>query len=131
MKMSRPYWSGALAVAVAVQLLGAPDVAAQNAAQVSPAAPAEGNAASGKRLYTKYGCYQCHGREAQGSSLTGPRLGPAPTSLPSLTRYLRKPTGEMPPYTDKVVSDQEVADIHAYLRSLPAPAAAATIPLLR
>ena len=52
MKMSRPYWSGALAVAVAVQLLGAPDVAAQNAAQVSPAAPAAENGASGKRLYT-------------------------------------------------------------------------------
>jgi mono/diheme cytochrome c family protein len=46
-------------------------------------------------------------------------------------RYVRKSTAEMPPYTDKVVSDQEVADIHAYLRSLPSPAAAATIPLLR
>jgi ubiquinol-cytochrome c reductase cytochrome c subunit len=118
-------------VAMAVLLLGAPDVAAQAAGQRSTAEKPAGDVANGKILYTKYGCYECHGREAQGSSLTGPRLGPNPISLVSFVRYVRKPTREMPPYTDKVVSDQNLADIHAYLKSLRAPAAAQSIPLLK
>jgi cytochrome c1 len=36
----------------------------------------------------------------------------------------------MPPYTSKVVSDQAVADIYAYLKSVPAPPLAKNIPLL-
>ena len=119
-------------VAVAVLLLlSAPPFSTRGAAQRSTAEPAAADVESGKRLYTKYGCYQCHGHEGQGSSLTGPRLGPNPASLASLVRYLRTPTGEMPPYSDKVVSDQELAEIHAYLRSLKSPPAAVTIPLLR
>jgi ubiquinol-cytochrome c reductase cytochrome c subunit len=116
---------------VAALSLGAPHVAAQAAGQPSTAEKTAANAETGKHLYTKYGCYECHGREGQGSSLTGPRLGPNPMSLASLVRYVRKPTREMPPYTDRVVSDQDLADIHAYLRSLRSPAAAQSIPLLK
>ncbi len=36
----------------------------------------------------------------------------------------------MPPYTDKAVSDSELADIHAFLRTLPQPPAVKDIPLL-
>ena len=37
------------------------------------------DAARGKILFTeKYGCYQCHGTEGQGSPITGPRLAPNP-----------------------------------------------------
>jgi len=36
----------------------------------------------------------------------------------------------MPPYTGKVVSDQEMADIYAFLLTIPAPPAANTIPIL-
>jgi ubiquinol-cytochrome c reductase cytochrome c subunit len=36
----------------------------------------------------------------------------------------------MPPYTAKVVSDQELADIHAFLRAIPQPPAVDTIPIL-
>jgi cytochrome c1 len=36
----------------------------------------------------------------------------------------------MPPYTEKTVSDQELADIYAYLKSLPEPPKAKDIPLL-
>lgn len=32
------------------------------------AAPA-GNAANGRKLFENYGCYQCHGREAQGGQI--------------------------------------------------------------
>jgi hypothetical protein len=37
----------------------------------------------------------------------------------------------MPPYTAKIVSDQQAADIFAFLQSLPKPPAVETIPLLR
>jgi mono/diheme cytochrome c family protein len=103
----------------------------QAATQPSPpaAAPA-GNAENGKRLFTKDGCYECHGLQGQGAQATGPRLGPDPVSFQVLSRYIRKPTGEMPPYTEKVLPDKELADIYAFLKSLPRPPAATTIPLL-
>jgi ubiquinol-cytochrome c reductase cytochrome c subunit len=90
---------------------------------------ATGNAANGKKLFVAYGCYQCHGYEGQGAS-TGPRIGPPPLSLAFLLSYVRHPTGQMPPYTEKVVPDQDLTDIFAYLKSMPQPARASSIPLL-
>src|ERR1700676_2400003 len=98
---------------------------AQNAAQSSKPSDAQSaNAENGKRLFVKDGCYECHGREGQGSSMTGPRLAPNPIPFEALVAYVRKPIREMPPYTDKVVSDQDLADIYAFLRSRPRPPAA-------
>src|SRR6185503_14916053 len=77
--------------------------AAHSLAQAPAATPA--NIDEGRKLFASYGCYQCHGYEGQGSSATGPRLGPRPLPLASFTRYVRRPTGQMPPYTTKVVSD--------------------------
>lgn len=94
------------------------------------AAPA-GNVDNGKKLYTSYGCYECHGREAQGSSATGPRLAPRPIAFAAFSKYLREPTALMPPYTSKVVSDAEVGDIYAFLQSRPQPPALESIPLLK
>jgi mono/diheme cytochrome c family protein len=103
-----------------------------NAAQESKTSDApSGNAENGKRVFTKNGCYECHGREGQGSTMTGPRIAPNPVPFDVLTRYVRKPTGEMPPYTAKVVSDQELADIYAFLQSRPHPPSAKNIPLLK
>jgi mono/diheme cytochrome c family protein len=90
-----------------------------------------GNAESGKALFMKIGCYQCHGREGQGSTATGPRLNQNPITYSRFTAYIRKPTGEMPPYTTKVVSEQQAADLFAYLQSLPKPPAVENIPLLK
>ncbi len=102
------------------------------AAQESkPTESPAGNAENGKRVFTKIGCYECHGREGQGSTMTGPRIAPDPVPFDVLARYLRKPTGEMPPYTAKVVSDQELADIYAFLQSRPHPPAAKDIPILK
>ncbi len=97
------------------------------ASQVGEAAT--GNAANGKKLFLAYGCYQCHGYEGQGAS-TGPRIGPPPLSLAFLMSYVRHPRGQMPPYTEKVVPDQDLTDIFAYLKSMPQPARASSIPLL-
>jgi mono/diheme cytochrome c family protein len=105
-------------------------VAAVSAQTPSPqnTAPA-GNAETGKKLFVSYGCYQCHGYEAQGSSATGPRLGPRPIAFTAFSRYVRQPTGQMPPYTGKVVTDADLANIYAFVQSRPAPPT--NVPLLK
>ena len=124
--------SAGLLVAAVFVILGATRVRAKTPAQSSkPAAESTANAQNGRKLFVKYGCYECHGYEAQGSIATGPRLGPDPLPLEALKAYVRKPAGEMPPYTEKVVSDQDLADIHAFLESLPQPKPAKDIPLLK
>src|SRR5271170_1507760 len=98
-------------------------------AQQSTGASVVGNAANGKRLYTADGCYECHGRQAQGGA-AGPRLGPPRIPFEALKIYVRRPTGAMPPYTAKVISDAELSDIYAFLKTIPAPPAVKTVPLL-
>ena len=113
---------------VAFVLFATPASYAQAPERPANAAPA-GNADDGKKLFASVGCYQCHGLEAQGSSATGPRLGPRPIAFAAFGRYVRRPTGQMPPYTAKVVSDADLANIYAFVRSRPEPAK--EIPLLR
>ena len=105
-----------------VLLLGATGVAQTPPSQATAAAPA-GNAENGKLLFVKYGCAECHGREGQGAPISGPRIAPGPLPFAGFARYVRAPRLQMPPYTAKVVSDQELADIHAYLRARPRPPA--------
>ena len=88
-----------------------------------------GNAENGKKLFAAYGCYECHGRQGAGAAIA-PRIGPPAISFAAVLRYVRAPTGQMPPYTAKVVSDQDLADIYAFLKSFPLPAPASSIPLL-
>jgi mono/diheme cytochrome c family protein len=117
----------------AILLFAAPAPRAQNAGPQGDrsVAPAAGNAETGKKIFTKDGCYECHGREGQGAAQgAGPRIGPPQLSLEALTKYVRQPTGQMPPYTTKVVSDQELADIYAYLQSRPKATPSKDIPLL-
>jgi ubiquinol-cytochrome c reductase cytochrome c subunit len=114
----------------------APDVKihAQSSAPQQAAASAltpAGNAENGKKLFAADGCYQCHGYEAQGASGTGPRLAPNPMPFAQLSKYIRAPTGQMPPYTAKVLSESELADIYAFLQSQPPPPALDSVPLLK
>jgi mono/diheme cytochrome c family protein len=119
-----------VAAALSFSAAAIPAARGERATQASPPAAPAGNAENGKRLFAKDGCYECHGLQAQGAQATGPRIGPDPVPFQVFTRYIRKPTGEMPPYTDKVLPDQELADIYAFLKSLPRPPAASSIPLL-
>ena len=93
-----------------------------------PASPGN-NAQNGKKLYERDGCWECHGWAGQGGR-DGARLADTALTTAQLTRYVRKPTGAMPAYIDKVITDQELADIWAYLKSMPTPKAAKDIPLL-
>jgi mono/diheme cytochrome c family protein len=117
----------------AILLLAAPAPRAQNAAkpgEKSETSPA-GNAETGKKIFTKDGCYECHGREGQGApQASGPRIGPSQRLIRPFIKYVRQPTGQMPPYTSAVISDQELADIYAYLQSRPLATPSKDIPLL-
>lgn len=93
------------------------------------------DADNGKKLFTADGCYQCHGRQGQGGAAApvgsyGPRLAPPKIPLEALRRYVRHPSGGMPPYTAKVLSDAEIDDIYAFLKTVPAPPPIKDIPLL-
>ena len=88
-----------------------------------------GNVENGKRLYLTTGCYQCHGYAGQGGG-AGARLSATPLNVQAFIQYTRRPTTAMPAYVDKILSDRELTDIHAYVKSMPAPKAAKDIPLL-
>jgi mono/diheme cytochrome c family protein len=86
------------------------------------------SAQNGKKIFDSYGCYQCHDHDGHGGA--GARLAPNPIPFAAFSKYVRQPTGEMPPYTKKVVTDQELADIYAWLQSIPQPPPAKSIPIL-
>jgi len=92
-------------------------------------APA-GDAANGKKLFLKDGCYQCHGYAGQGGR-DGARIAAIGLNAQGLIHYVRAPAGQMPAYTDKVISDQELTDIHAYLQTMAKAKPVKDIPLLQ
>ena len=87
------------------------------------------SAEQGKTAYAKYGCWQCHGYVGQGG-VTGPKLAPDPLPLEALVGFLRSSNRAMPPYREAILPDGDIADIHAYLLTIPKPADPKTIPLL-
>lgn len=86
-----------------------------------------GNAAKGKEWFFNYNCYSCHGFSGQNGP--GYRLVPMKMTQAAFTAYVRKPA-RMPTYSAKVISDQQLADIYAHIKSLPENPAAKDIPLL-
>src|SRR5262245_50539071 len=80
-----------------------------------------GNPDNGKRLFKKNGCYQCHGDMGQGG-LAGARLSQTRLPLAAFTAYVRNPApGGMASFRAKVMSDQELADVWSYIKSIPSP----------
>jgi len=77
------------------------------------------------------GCYECHGRQGQGAAQTGAaRIGPTLLTFEGFQSYVRQPTNQMPPYASKAITDQDLGDIYAYLKSIPMPPKGKDIPLL-
>jgi mono/diheme cytochrome c family protein len=101
------------------------------AAAMAQDAP-QGDAANGKRLYLANGCFTCHGRAGQGGAYNAPTPILAHTALPfdGFKGQVRNPVNEMPAYSDAVLSDQDIADIYAFVEALPGPRSAKDIPLL-
>jgi ubiquinol-cytochrome c reductase cytochrome c subunit len=118
---------------VSLALAGLAVAAVAGSALAQGAAPQndapKGNAAHGKKIFADYGCWQCHGYQGQGSN-AGPKLAPNPLPYDAIYRQLRKPRDRMPVYTRATTSDQDVADIYAYLQTQPKAKTVADIPAL-
>ena len=88
-----------------------------------------GNPVTGKQLFDSKACYSCHGYVGQGSR-EGPRITP-PMPFAAFLAQMREPRGIMPPYKEAILTDQQAADIVAYLASLPRAPDPKSIPLLQ
>ena len=90
------------------------------------------DAAKGKADFMKYGCWQCHGTEGQGSAITsaGKVLAPDPMPLETFVAFVRSTNRAMPPYSEKVLPNEDLADMHAYLSTIPKAKDYKTSPLL-
>jgi len=89
----------------------------------------KGDTANGKKLYETVGCFECHGYAGQGGG-AGPKLI-SPPPWEAFMLQVRTPRQVMPPFTAKVLSEQQAADIYAYIVTFPKPADPKTIPLLQ
>jgi mono/diheme cytochrome c family protein len=90
-----------------------------------------GNAKHGKELFTKYSCYACHG--FSGENGNGARLVPMKFPQAGFIAYVRNPPrpAQMPSFSAKVLTDADLADIYAYIRTLPdSSPPPASIPIL-
>ena len=107
-------------------------VAAGTVALASGSAFAAGDAVKGKANFLKYGCWQCHGIEGQGSAVTslGKVLAPDPLPWEGFSAFIRTSNTAMPPYSEKILPNAELEDIYAYLSSVPKPKDHKSIPLL-
>src|SRR6516164_4696916 len=105
-------------ITFAAALVVASAFGAANAFAAAAAAP-QGDAVKGKANFERVGCYQCHGHQGQGGR-EGVRIAaPVPLAWPAFLAWVRTTSGDMPPYTPKVLSDQELIDIYAYIQSVP------------
>jgi len=95
----------------------------------APLALAAGSAEKGKAAFVQHGCWQCHGFQGQGG-VTGPKLAPNPIPPEAFSAFVRFTNGGMPPYQKAILSDADLADIHAYLQSIPKAPDYKSIPLL-
>jgi mono/diheme cytochrome c family protein len=112
---------GVLAAIAGAGLVAAALAGFTGAARAQDAPP--GDAIEGKRLYLAVGCFTCHGRSGQGGAMNGPAPVLAKTQMPfeGFKGQLRSPVNDMPAYSEKVMSDKQVADIYAFVESLPGP----------
>jgi mono/diheme cytochrome c family protein len=88
------------------------------------------SADKGKGLFIKNGCWQCHGTVGQGTG-AGPKLAPDPLPLEAMSNFIRNSNRAMPPYREAILSNEDLADIHAYLGSIPAPGDYKSVDLLK
>ena len=87
------------------------------------------SAEKGQASFVRNGCWQCHGFVGQGGA-AGPKLAPDPKPLEFMAVFVRHSNGPMPPYTEQVLSKDDLADIHAYLKAVPRGPDYRSIPLL-
>ena len=87
------------------------------------------SAENGKKVYMAVGCWGCHGMVGQGG-VTGPKLAPDPMPYDTFVSFVRTTNRTMPPYREPVLSNSDLADIYAYMESIPKGPDHKGIPLL-
>jgi len=94
------------------------------------------NPVRGRELFATLGCADCHGehgegmgagvgsaeREGEEHGMIVPTLAQTPLSLERFIAQVRHPHEYMRPYSVRDVGDADLADIYAYLQTLPRPA---------
>jgi mono/diheme cytochrome c family protein len=97
------------------------------------AAALAASAENGKTAFVKHGCWQCHGFQGQGSIATSNGAVLSGTALPyeAFVSFVRSTNRTMPPYRETILPNADLADIYAYLQSIPKPQDANSIPLLK
>ncbi len=78
-------------------------------------APAEGDAAAGKQVFSSQGCGGCHTFEEAGTSGTvGPNLDEAKPSFEEAFKQVQNGGGGMPAFGGKL-SEKQIADVAAFV----------------
>ena len=91
-----------------------------------------GDAARGKALYMKNMCHTCHGTAGQGGDRgSGPRIAYDLWPYEGFVQQVRRPRQVMPRYAKEHVSDQDLADIYAYVAAQKKGRKASEIELLK
>ena len=83
--------------------------------------------AEGRKLYTDYQCWQCHGYEGQGGA--APRLAAVGYPFEAFERFVRFPN-VMPAYPPGQLDDDELRRIYDFVQSLPEAPPRTDIPAL-
>ena len=115
---------------IALLSLGIASIFAQSQKPAAPAGKAtavNNNVENGRKAFVEHGCYSCHGYSGQGGR--GARLAQSPIPLQAFAKYVQRPNRAMPPFGTQV-SDQELADIYAFIKSIPPSPDPKSIPLL-
>ena len=90
----------------------------------------EASAERGQKTFMRVGCYQCHGNDGKGND-AGTALTPDPLPPEALANFIRFSPGRMPMYPEEVLSDAEIADIVAWLETVPPPPNSDDIAILK
>jgi len=85
---------------------------------------------AGRVLYNRYGCYSCHGYDAQGGG-HGPSLILRPLPKEAFLNIVRRPYGVMPAYSPEYLDEAQLERIYEYVRAIPGPQDPDEIPALR
>jgi len=94
------------------------------------AAPAFAQDAEAEAAYFHAGCWGCHGYVGQGGR-DGPRIAHTALTYEAFSAFVRNTAGDMPPFTERTVPEEELQQLYAYLQSIPEPPSPDTLPLLQ
>ncbi|MEE9277500.1 MAG: c-type cytochrome, partial [Dehalococcoidia bacterium] len=108
--------------AVAALEGGAPPAGDDKEPQPEPDEPVVGgepDPARGQEIYFANACNICHGDAGQGG--IGPTIASTRFTLEQELAQYRNPRGTMPSFDEDTIANTEVADILAWLQTLPLP----------